>query len=220
MAAEKNKSTAKLSLEQINAQYGKLPPQAIEVEEAVLGALMLERDAYVTIADIVDTNSFYKEEHRKIFDAIKHLSTHEKPVDLLMVTQELKDSDYVFSTHRGHGHAIAKGCALKRMMAELMGRKTGLSGGHGGSMHLFDPAKGLMGGNGIVAGGIPLSLGAAFTAQYRSTDQVSVVFFSDGVSFCKLNGHWYEKFCDPFIELMQKHKKVSWYCKTKNRIVR
>lgn len=81
------------SVEQINAQYGKLPPQAIDVEEAVLGALMLERDAYVTVADIIDTPSFYKEEHQKIFEAIKYLSTHEKPVDLLMVTQQLKDND-------------------------------------------------------------------------------------------------------------------------------
>jgi replicative DNA helicase len=79
------------NIEQINAQYGKLPPQAIEVEEAVLGALMLERDAYVTVADFIDTKSFYKEEHQKIFDAIKKLSGNEKPVDLLMVTQELKD---------------------------------------------------------------------------------------------------------------------------------
>ncbi|MGD9928636.1 MAG: replicative DNA helicase [Mangrovibacterium sp.] len=79
------------TIEQINAQYGKLPPQALDVEEAVLGALMLERDAYVTVADIIDTGSFYKEEHRKIFEAIKYLSTHEKPVDLLMVTQELKN---------------------------------------------------------------------------------------------------------------------------------
>jgi replicative DNA helicase len=70
---------------------GKLPPQAIEVEEAVLGALMLERDAYVTVADIIDTHSFYKDEHQKIFEAIKALSMNEKPVDLLMVTQELKD---------------------------------------------------------------------------------------------------------------------------------
>ena len=93
MAIDKNQNKTKLSLEQINAQYGKLPPQAIEVEEAVLGALMLERDAYVTIADIIDTNSFYKEEHQKIFEAIKHLSMHEKPVDLLMVTQELKDRE-------------------------------------------------------------------------------------------------------------------------------
>jgi replicative DNA helicase len=79
------------SIDQINAQYGKLPPQAIEVEEAVLGALMLERDAYVTVADIIDTSSFYKEEHRKIFEAIKSLSVSQKPVDMLMVTQELKN---------------------------------------------------------------------------------------------------------------------------------
>ena len=67
--AEKKKSTAQSSIEQINAQYGKLPPQAIEVEEAVLGALMLERDAYVTVADIIEARSFYKEEHQKIFEA-------------------------------------------------------------------------------------------------------------------------------------------------------
>lgn len=98
------------------------------------------------------------------------------------VCQALKKGDYVFSTHRGHGHAIAKGCDLSRMMAELMGRETGLSHGHGGSMHLFDPGRGLMGGNGIVGGGIPLALGAAFSAQYRGTDQVAVTFFSDGAA--------------------------------------
>jgi replicative DNA helicase len=91
MAGERKSTKNVSSVEQINAQYGKLPPQAIDVEEAVLGALMLERDAYVTVADIIDTPSFYKEEHQKIFDAIKYLSTHEKPVDLLMVTQQLKD---------------------------------------------------------------------------------------------------------------------------------
>jgi len=99
MATEKKKNTNSrsrntgMTIDEINAQYGKLPPQAIEVEEAVLGALMLERDAYVTVADIIDTSSFYKEEHQKIFDAIKDLSANEKPVDLLMVTQELKDRD-------------------------------------------------------------------------------------------------------------------------------
>ncbi|MBN1820299.1 MAG: replicative DNA helicase [Prolixibacteraceae bacterium] len=92
MAVKKN-TVSKATLDELNAQYGKLPPQAVEVEEAVLGALMLERDAYVTVADIIDTASFYKEEHQKIFEAIKHLSTHEKPVDLLMVTQELKDRE-------------------------------------------------------------------------------------------------------------------------------
>ncbi|MEN8117459.1 MAG: replicative DNA helicase [Bacteroidota bacterium] len=89
--AERKKTSAQTTIEQINAQYGKLPPQAVEVEEAVLGALMLERDAYVTVADVIDTQSFYKEEHQKIFESIKKLSGKEKPVDLLMVTQELKD---------------------------------------------------------------------------------------------------------------------------------
>ena len=98
MAGERKNTQAKTkaaptTIEQINAQYGKLPPQALDVEEAVLGALMLERDAYVSVADIIDTPSFYKEEHRKIFEAIKYLSTHEKPVDLLMVTQELKNRE-------------------------------------------------------------------------------------------------------------------------------
>lgn len=88
---KRTNNTNQFNIEQINAQYGKLPPQAVEVEEAVLGALMLERDAYVTVADFIDTKSFYKEEHQKIFDAIKKLSGNEKPVDLLMVTQELKD---------------------------------------------------------------------------------------------------------------------------------
>lgn len=90
--------------------------------------------------------------------------------------------DYIFSTHRGHGHAIAKGCELKRVFAELMGKSTGVSSGMGGSMHLFDMENGLMGGNGIVGGGIPLSLGTAYSARYRGTDQVTVCFFSEGAS--------------------------------------
>ncbi|MDI9562623.1 MAG: replicative DNA helicase [Bacteroidota bacterium] len=84
-----------MTIDELNAQYGKVPPQALEVEEAVLGALMLERDAYVTVADIIDTGSFYKDEHQKIFEAIKALSRSEKPVDLLMVTQELKDRNHL-----------------------------------------------------------------------------------------------------------------------------
>lgn len=83
--------TNRNTIDEIKTAYGRIPPQAIEVEEAVLGALMLERDAYITIADIIDTRSFYKEEHQKIFEVIKYLSTHGKPIDLLIVTQELKN---------------------------------------------------------------------------------------------------------------------------------
>ena len=87
----RNKAKPKMTIEQLNAQYGKIPPQAPEVEEAVLGALMLERDAYIAVADILKAESFYKEEHQKIFKVIQHLFSNEKPVDLLMVTQELKN---------------------------------------------------------------------------------------------------------------------------------
>lgn len=93
--ANKRYNNSQFDIEQINAQYGKLPPQAVDVEEAVLGALMLERDAYVTVADIIDSKSFYKEEHRKIFEVLKKLSGAEKPIDLLMVTQELKDRNHL-----------------------------------------------------------------------------------------------------------------------------
>ena len=94
----------------------------------------------------------------------------------------LRDDDYATSTHRPHGHCIAKVFDLPRTMAEMMGRETGLSHGRGGSMHQFDITKGFLGGNGIVAGGIGIATGAAFSAKYRGTDQVTVCFFSEGAS--------------------------------------
>ena len=94
----------------------------------------------------------------------------------------LRKDDYVFSTHRGHGHAIAKGLDLKKMVAEMLGKETGCSRGRGGSMHLFDPEIGQMGGNGIVGGGLPLALGTAYSAVYRGTDQVTVCFFGEGAA--------------------------------------
>jgi len=94
----------------------------------------------------------------------------------------LRRDDYVFSTHRGHGHAIAKGAPLERIVAELLGKETGCSRGRGGSMHLFDVDVGLMGGNGVVGGGLPLALGTAYSALYRGTDQVTVCFFGEGAA--------------------------------------
>lgn len=87
----RNRAKPKMTVEQLNAQYGKIPPQAPEVEEAVLGALMLERDTYHNVASIIKAESFYKEEHQKIFKVIQQLVSNGKPVDLLMVTQELKN---------------------------------------------------------------------------------------------------------------------------------
>ena len=98
------------------------------------------------------------------------------------VIMHLNDSDHIASTHRGHGHCIAKGCDIKGMMKELYGRRDGLCGGKGGSMHIADLAKGMMGANGIVGGGPPLICGAALTAKTLKTGGVAVVFVGDGGS--------------------------------------
>jgi pyruvate dehydrogenase E1 component alpha subunit len=92
----------------------------------------------------------------------------------------LRADDYVTSTHRGHGHTIAKGGDPKRMMAELLGRATGYSGGKGGSMHIADMDKHMLGANGIVGGGMGLATGAALTARLQQTGSVAVCFFGDG----------------------------------------
>ncbi|MCC6629549.1 MAG: thiamine pyrophosphate-dependent dehydrogenase E1 component subunit alpha [Chloroflexi bacterium] len=92
----------------------------------------------------------------------------------------LKDGDYIASTHRGHGHCIAKDCDLSLMMAELLGKATGYCKGKGGSMHIADLDKGMLGANGIVGGGMGLATGAALACQLRGNDNVSIAFFGDG----------------------------------------
>ncbi len=88
--------------------------------------------------------------------------------------------DYITSTHRGHGHAIAKGIELGPIMAELYGKETGTCRGRGGSMHVADFSIGMLGANGIVGGGLGIAAGAALSARHRGTDQVAVAFFGDG----------------------------------------
>ncbi|MFQ5924765.1 MAG: thiamine pyrophosphate-dependent dehydrogenase E1 component subunit alpha [Dehalococcoidia bacterium] len=94
----------------------------------------------------------------------------------------LGDDDYITSTHRGHGHLIAKGGKTERMMAELFGKKTGYCKGKGGSMHVADVDIGMLGANGIVGAGITIAAGAALSAKLRGTDQVAICFFGDGAS--------------------------------------
>jgi 2-oxoisovalerate dehydrogenase E1 component len=98
------------------------------------------------------------------------------------VCAALRQDDYIASTHRGHGHALAKGARMDQMAAEIMGKATGMCGGKGGSMHVADFSVGMLGCNGIVGGGIGIVAGAAFSAKYRGTDQVAVAFFGDGAS--------------------------------------
>ena len=110
-----------------------------------------------------------------------HLYVGEEAVAAGVMTH-LSDADWITSTHRGHGHLIAKGGAFDRMFAELFGRATGYCRGKGGSMHISNMELGMLGANGIVGAGPPIAVGAAFANKYRKTDRVAVSFFGDGAS--------------------------------------
>lgn len=98
------------------------------------------------------------------------------------VTAHMTDEDYIASTHRGHGHCIAKGCDVKGMMLEIYGRRDGLCGGKGGSMHIADMSKGMLGANAIVGGGPPIAVGAAIATKLQGRGRVTASFTGDGGS--------------------------------------
>jgi pyruvate dehydrogenase E1 component alpha subunit len=108
-----------------------------------------------------------------------HLSVGQEAV-AVGVCRQLRDDDPVYSNHRAHGHAIAKGVSLGPLMAELMGRADGVCRGMGGSMHVVDVAHGFLGATGVVGGNVPLALGSALASRLSGGDQVAVVFFGDG----------------------------------------
>jgi pyruvate dehydrogenase E1 component alpha subunit len=108
-----------------------------------------------------------------------HLSAGQEAV-AVGVCHALAPGDLIASNHRGHGHCLAKGADPDRLMAEILGRAGGYGGGRSGSMHVFDPANGNLGTNGIVGGGVPLAAGAALSARVRGAAEVAVAFFGDG----------------------------------------
>lgn len=110
-----------------------------------------------------------------------HLYAGEEAV-AVPICEQLTDSDQITSTHRGHGHCVAKGCELNGMMAEIYGRATGLCKGKGGSMHIADVSKGMLGANGMVGGGLPLAVGAALRNRTLKTGDITVCFFGDGAA--------------------------------------
>ncbi len=118
---------------------------------------------------------FYK---KGMMPGLAHLYMGEEAV-ATGVCAALKEDDYIGSTHRGHGHLVARGAELNKMMAEILGKEGGYSKGKGGSMHIMAMDKGILGANGIVGGEIPIATGAAYSAKYRGTDQVAVSFFGD-----------------------------------------
>ena len=128
----------------------------------------------------------FEEEAGKLMESGKvpgalHLYVGEEAVAAGVMTH-LRDEDQITSTHRGHGHLVAKGGDLKKMYAELFGRVTGYCKGKGGSMHISDLDLGMLGANGIVGAGPVIAIGAAFSDKYRKTDNVTVCFFGDGAS--------------------------------------
>ena len=116
-----------------------------------------------------------------LMPGLAHLYIGEEAV-AVGVCANLTESDFAVSTHRGHGHLIAQGADLKKMMAEVLGKETGYCKGKGGSMHIMDVSKGILGANGIVGAGIPIATGSAYSAKVRGTDQVTVAFFGDAAS--------------------------------------
>jgi pyruvate dehydrogenase E1 component alpha subunit len=116
---------------------------------------------------------------RALMPGLAHLYIGEEAVGV-GVCEALNSNDYITSTHRGHGHCVAKGAALDRMFAELLGKEAGYCKGKGGSMHIADPDTGNLGANAIVAGSAGIATGAAFSAKRLGTGQVAVCFFGDG----------------------------------------
>ncbi|MDR3296156.1 MAG: thiamine pyrophosphate-dependent dehydrogenase E1 component subunit alpha [Clostridiales Family XIII bacterium] len=121
---------------------------------------------------------FYK---KGLMPGLAHLYLGEEAV-AAGVCAALAEDDYIGSSHRGHGHLVARGARVDRMMAEILGKKDGYSKGKGGSMHIMALDKGILGANGIVGGEIPIATGAAYSAKYRGTKQVAVSFFGDAAS--------------------------------------
>ena len=145
----------------------------------------LNKDAFLWMWRTMTTIRRFEEQSRREADAGKlrgmHSSIGQEAVPT-GICAHLRDDDYVLGTHRSHHHCIAKGVDLNEMMAELLGKSTGTNKGKGGTMHIADINKGMLGANGVVGSNIPVATGVGLSAKVRGTDQVSVVFFGDGAS--------------------------------------
>jgi len=150
----------------VNSTTGLTPTQLLEMFRQMLLIRHFEQEA----ADLF---------HRNLVHGAVHSYIGEEAI-AVGACSALQREDYITSTHRGHGHCLAKGGDPNRMMAEILGRATGYCKGKGGSMHIADLDLGILGANGIVGGGIGIATGAAFTSRYRNEGRVAVCFFGDG----------------------------------------
>ncbi len=145
----------------------------------------LNSETMLWMYSVMVTIRRFEEQSRREADAGKLRGMHSSEGQEAVPTgicAHLRDDDYVLGTHRSHHHCIAKGVDLSEMMAELQGKSTGTNGGKGGTMHIADITKGMLGANGVVGSNIPVATGVGLSASVRGTDQVSVVFFGDGAS--------------------------------------
>ena len=148
--------------------------------------MKMEKEQARWIYKTMNEIRFFEEKVHKIFSdgripGFVHLYVGEEAVATGVMSQ-LSDDDYIRSTHRGHGHANAKGWDLNGMMAEIMGKRDGLGHGKGGSMHVAEIDKGMLGANGIVSGGFGLAIGASISIINQGKDNVAVCFFGDGAA--------------------------------------
>jgi pyruvate dehydrogenase E1 component alpha subunit len=145
--------------------------------------LALSRDEAMNLYDTMLKIRFFESREKEILpieqEGFAHAYIGEEAI-ATGVCAALNKDDYITSTHRGHGHVIAKGGDMKQMMAELYGKVTGYCKGKSGSLHIADFGLGILGANGIVGAGVPMAVGAAYSAALRKTSQVSVAFFGDG----------------------------------------
>tara|TARA_Y100000758_G_scaffold301540_1_gene267634 strand:+ start:257 stop:1234 length:978 start_codon:yes stop_codon:yes gene_type:complete len=145
----------------------------------------INRDSLLWMYETMVTIRRFEEQSRREADAGKlrgmHSSIGQEAVPT-GICAHLDENDYVLGTHRSHHHCIAKGLDLNQMMAELLGKSTGTGKGKGGTMHIADIERGMLGANGVVGSNIPVATGVALTAKVKGTNQVSVVFFGDGAS--------------------------------------
>ena len=148
-------------------------------------ATQIDRKTLLWMYEKMVTIRRFEEQSRREADAGKlrglHSSIGQEAVPT-GICAHLKDDDYVLGTHRSHHHCIAKGVDIGEMMAELLGKSTGTNKGKGGTMHIADMTKGMLGANGVVGSNIPVAVGAALTASVQGKDSVSVVFFGDGAA--------------------------------------
>jgi TPP-dependent pyruvate/acetoin dehydrogenase alpha subunit len=154
----------------MSPQIAQVPPERATLKESLYRSVRTIRRFEELVVEFVNSNEIAGVTHEYIGQEAIAAG----------ICAALRDDDYITSTHRGHGHVLAKGADPGRMLAELFGRSTGLNRGRGGSMHIADVSLGVLGANGIVAAGAPFAAGAAWSSRQRGLDRVAVAFFGDG----------------------------------------